>query len=156
MCVLIFGFFIITTMLLSSKTVESKQPIVNLTSDEINLIERVVECEVRGNNDSDYQAKLAVANVILNRYNPSNTEFPNTIEGVIFQKNQFTPVKSKIFYTIEVSDVTKKAVADALNGARIIDSNVCYFCTIDCSNKKWFDTNLSYYNRIGPHDFYAS
>lgn len=159
--ILTFIFFIIMLVATSEakefedNDIKENSPIPNLTAEEIDLIERVVECEVRGNDIKDYEAKLAVANVILNRYHSDYWEFPDTIEEIIFQKNQFTPASSDIFYTIEVSDVTKKAVEDAINGKMVIDSNVYAFCTVDCKNRDWFEENLVYYGRVGPHVFYS-
>jgi N-acetylmuramoyl-L-alanine amidase len=151
-CVAIIAFiFFIIILFVTQNT----KPISSLTPREIELIERVVECEVRGNDMKDYEAKLAVANVILNRYHSDYWEFPDTIEEIIFQKNQFTPASSNIFYTIEISDVTKRAVEDAINGKMVIDSNVYAFCTVDCKNRDWFEENLVYYGRVGPHVFYS-
>jgi len=49
------------------KEVKNVEPITNLTAEEIDLIERLVECELRGNDEDRYYGKLAIANVILNR-----------------------------------------------------------------------------------------
>ena len=136
------------------------EPITNLTAEEINLIERLVECEVGDNpllqeqGYNLYYANLAVANVVLNRYRTDYWEFPDTIEGVIFQEKQFTPVGSKEWETKIPSDVTKEAVHDALNGKMIVGIDTYWFCTLDCSAREWFEKNLELYGEVGPHVFY--
>ena len=57
---------------------------IELTEEEMEIFERIVEAEVTTNN---YEGKLAVANVILNRIESS--KFPNTIAGVIYQPGAF-------------------------------------------------------------------
>lgn len=57
---------------------------------EIYLVAQVVYLEGRGGTTEGYKA---IAGVILNRINSSS--FPNTVEGVIFQKNQFTVARDE-------------------------------------------------------------
>lgn len=56
------------------------------TPDDLRLLSAITYLEA-GN--QPYNGKLAVANVVLNRVKDSR--FPNTLEGVIYQKWQFTP-----------------------------------------------------------------
>lgn len=53
------------------------------------LLGAIIQCEAEG---EPYEGKLAVGSVVLNRVKSSY--FPNTITGVIYQKNQFSPVAS--------------------------------------------------------------
>jgi len=55
-----------------------------LSNAELDLMARVIEHEA-GN--ECLEGRIAVANVILNRVN--DKRFPNTVSGVIYQKNQF-------------------------------------------------------------------
>lgn len=55
------------------------------TAEELLLLAQVVHQESKG---TSLEAQAAVANVIYNRLRSSR--FPNTVEGVVFQKNQFT------------------------------------------------------------------
>lgn len=49
------------------------------------MIAQVVQEEAKG---TSVEARAAVANTIYNRY--LSSKYPNTIEGIIFQKNQYT------------------------------------------------------------------
>ncbi len=56
---------------------------------EINLMYKIVNAEA-GN--EPYSGKLAVASVILNRID--SNMFPDSVAGVVYQKNQFSPVSN--------------------------------------------------------------
>ena len=79
------------------------------------ILERIVEAEAGG---EDHKGKVLVANVVLNRV--KSKSFPSTVEEVVFAHRgstyQFSPIYDGRYYTIDVSDDTKKAVKDALNG----------------------------------------
>lgn len=60
-----------------------------MTLDEFKLLCRCTEAETGGRT---FESKVAVAEVIINRY-MYNEFFPNTVEEVIYQKNQFAVVK---------------------------------------------------------------
>ena len=51
---------------------------------DINLLAKLIAAEARG---ESYKGQVAVAAVVLNRV--ASSEFPNTISGVIYQKNAF-------------------------------------------------------------------
>ena len=66
--------------------------VTNLTDAEFAMFVAIIYCESGG---EKYEGKLAVANVILNRmYDPG---YPSTMEGVIKQKGQFSPVELGTF-----------------------------------------------------------
>jgi len=138
-----------------AKDVPNMEPITTLTADEINLIERLVECELTGNSQELYYGKLAIANVILNRYRSDYWEFPDTIKEVIYQKNQFSPASSGRINTIKVTDLTKAVVKDALNGVMIIEPDVYFFCTLTTGSKERFENKLDFYGHFSGHDFYS-
>ena len=87
---------------------------IELSATEKNILMRIVEAEATG---EDITGKMLVANVVLNRVN--NSSFPDTVEGVVFQRNgsvyQFSPIKDGRYYKVEISDETKKAVKRVLN-----------------------------------------
>lgn len=64
--------------------VEAAEPEFELPDWNFDLFARVIECEA-GNQGT--LGKRLVCDVILNRID--NERFPNTLEGVIYQKNQF-------------------------------------------------------------------
>lgn len=92
---------------------------------EAYLLAAIIQCESEG---EPYEGKLAVGSVVLNRVHSSS--FPNTITGVIYQKNQFSPVASgRLAYRLEVgvNDECKRAAMEVLNGN--ITLNCLFFRT---------------------------
>ena len=61
----------------------------SVTAAEKRLMAQLVTAEAKG---EPYAGQVAVATVILNRVD--STQFPNTINGVIYQPRQFTPVST--------------------------------------------------------------
>ena len=123
---------------------------IKLTDAEIEIFERIVEAEVSTNN---YEGKLAVANVILNRI--ESDIFPDTMKEVVFAKRQFSPIGDGRYYKVKVTDLTKQVVADALEGYRMVERDVYYFCTPTAPGRGWFETDLRKVGYIEPHNFYG-
>ncbi len=57
-------------------------------NDEVMLLARLISAEARG---EPYRGQVAVGAVVMNRV--KSREFPNSIYEVIYQQNQFTPVR---------------------------------------------------------------
>lgn len=55
----------------------------------LRLMSTIIYCEARG---ECYAGKLAVGIVVMNR--KASKEFPNSIRGVIYQRNQFQPTRN--------------------------------------------------------------
>ena len=68
-------------------------------ADDSYLLAKIAMAEAEG---EDTEGKAYVIMVILNRI--LSDEFPDTIEDVIFQDNQFSPVSNGRFYNIEPND----------------------------------------------------
>ena len=149
---------------------------VEATTDEIDLLERVVAAEARG---EEYDGQVAVAAVVLNRYEREGGKM--TLTQILESKNQFaTP------YGGEVPSSVKSAVADALAGydptlnlvrydnskpRQVEGYGALYFHSADTSMENedrqeymsetekrwreagWFDNNIIM--RIGGHFFYG-
>lgn len=121
---------------------------------EITVLYRIVEAEATGEN---IDSKKNVASVILNR--TKNKDFPDTITDVVFQHDgdnyQFSPIKDKRYWSVEVTKETIMAVDDVITAGA--NSEAIYFCNLDKVSermKKWFgslkflfkdDSNQSYY-----------
>jgi N-acetylmuramoyl-L-alanine amidase len=119
----------------------------SLNSKDRESILRIVEAEATG---EDFKGKVLVANVVLNRV--KHSKFPNTIYEVIFQKNQFSPITDGRYYSVTITNSTKLAVEQALNG--LDDSQgALFFASLKC-NRIWFDTNLQKMFTHGGHVFY--
>ena len=118
---------------------------------EIEILERIVEAEATG---GDVKSKTLVANVVLNRVKHKN--FPNSIEGVVFQKKQFSPIRDGRYYSVSVSKSTKEAVERAIDGEDYSEGAL-YFAARKRANKKsmrWFDKNLENLFAYGGHEFF--
>ena len=93
--------------------------------------------------------KIAVGNVVMNRV--ASYKFPNTVEGVIFQKNQFSPASSGSIHR----DPNWESVVAAklvLDGAVVLE-NALFFnrAGLNC----YASRNRPYVATIGGHSFYA-
>lgn len=121
-----------------------------LTDDDIYLMSQVVFAESHG---EPYEGKVAVASVILNRV--TNPSFPNSIEGVIKQKNAFSCVRDgKISVTPD--NECRDAVMDAIKG-KDPTSNALFFYnpqTATCSWMKQIDKKNM--KTIGKHVFFQT
>ena len=81
-----------------------------IVSADHRLLSKLVHAEARG---EPYKGQVAVAAVVLNRVRSAS--FPNTISGVIYQKNAFTCVNNGSINNTPDSSCIRAAL-DALNG----------------------------------------
>lgn len=129
--------------------------IMKLSSEEKNILLRIVEAEATG---EDIEGKMLVANVVLNRV--KSGKFPDTVEQVVFQNNgrvyQFSPIRDGRYYDVHISKETKQAVEKVLNG-HDKSQGALYFMSrgkADSSNVRWFDNKLTRLFQHGTHEFY--
>ncbi len=123
---------------------------LNSYGKDIYWLSRIVHAESHG---EPYEGKLAVANVVINRKN--SPDFPDSIKGVIFDKNygyQYTPVLNGTIYNTPSWD-SVKAATEALEGKNNID-DCLYFLNPDKSTNFWIIKNRTFYKSIALHDFY--
>lgn len=125
------------------------------TKEEIKMLERIVEAEATG---EDMVGKILVANVVLNRI--ANDEFPDTVEGVIFQKvggdYQFSPISDKRYWKVKITKETKEAVQRAVDGEDHSEGALFFMARklARKSSARWFDNNLKWLFKHGGHEFY--
>ncbi len=124
---------------------DKKEAVINLNDEEIMLLSKLVAGEARG---ESYEGQVAVAAVVINRVKDSR--FPNSLEGVIYQKNAFSVVKNGNIYA-EPTSSTYRAAQEALYG-NDPTNNAIYFWNPDISTCNWINT-LKPYLRIGNHVF---
>ena len=124
---------------------EKKEAVINLNDEEIMLLSKLVAAEARG---ESYEGQVAVAAVVINRVKDSR--FPNSLEGVIYQKNAFSVVKNGTIYA-EPTSSTYRAAQEALYGSDPTN-NAIYFWNPDISTCSWINT-LNPHLRIGNHVF---
>ncbi len=82
----------------------------NYTNSDLYLLAKCIYAEARG---ESYTGQVAVGAVVLNRV--ASSSFPNTISGVIYQKNAFTAVSDGQI-NLEPDKTAMNAASDAMNG----------------------------------------
>lgn len=82
----------------------------NSNNTDLNLLSKLVNAEARG---EPYNGMVAVAATVLNRV--SDSRFPNTIAGVIYQSGAYTCVSDGQI-NLAGTEQSKKAAQDAING----------------------------------------
>lgn len=80
------------------------------TSSDLYLLAKAIHAEGRG---EPYVGQVAIGAVILNRVR--NDKFPNTVAGVIYQKNAFTAVSDGQI-NLAPNETAMRAARDAVNG----------------------------------------
>lgn len=127
----------------------------SLNSREYGILTRIVEAEATS---KDKKSKILVANVVLNRM--KSDEFPDTVEGVVFQKVggvvQFSPIADGRYYTVSVTESTRECVDRALSGEDYSEGAL-YFMERTMSspqNIAWFDSALTRLFVYEGHEFY--
>ena len=119
--------------------------------DAVYWLSRIIEAEASG---EPFEGKVAVGEVILNRVKCE--EFPNTIWGVIFDKNfgtQFEPVANGTIYNTPSKDSILAAKA-ALEGSNYV-GDCLYFLNPTVAKSTWITKNREYYTTISKHEFYV-
>ena len=106
---------------------------------DLKLLASLIFCEA-GN--QSYTGKVAVGAVVMNRINSSR--FPNTLEGVVYQRGQFTPAMTgwlgRVLASGNIPSSCYLAAEDAMNGSNPIGSAL------------FFSTKGSGY-KLGDHYF---
>ena len=116
--------------------------------DDLFWLSRVVYAE-SGNQSLD--GKIAVANVVLNRV--KSPIFPNTIEGVLAQKNQFPTYGSGSLAKRTPNEGSIIAAKLAMDGAVVEEAaGALYF---DSASNSWASRNKTHITTIGGHKFYG-
>lgn len=117
------------------------------SSSDVQLMARAINGEARG---EPYEGQVAVGAVILNRVKNSN--FPNTIAGVIYEKGAFTAVADgQINVPIKEGSTVYKAARDAMNGWDPTGGAIYYFNPATATNKWIWSRPLI--KTIGKHRF---
>ena len=94
---------------------------------------------------------IGVGNVVLNRV--ASSRFPNTIEAVVFEPGQFTPVDNGTIYNNPSAEAIRAAQM-CLDGVNTV-GNSLFFLNPSIADASWFNSALAYVTTIGGHAFYA-
>ena len=104
----------------SQKSIPLPQWRIQITNEQLDLLERCVMAEGGG---ESYECQVAIACVIINRV--ISDKYPDSVDGVIKQKGQFSTWPKMIKRMVATNEV-KQAVREALT-SEAIPENVLYF-----------------------------
>lgn len=116
----------------------------------------IVEAEVGG---EDVKSRILVANVILNRV--KDHRFPDSVSEVVWERSdgaaQFSPTEDGRINTVEISEVTKEAVRQVLEGVDYSEGALFFVAKDQAleSNVVWFESDLKHLFTHGDHAFYT-
>lgn len=116
-------------------------------AEETEILLRIAMAEAEG---EGVEGKAHVMGVVLNRV--WSKEFPDTIEEVVFQDGQFTPVKIGGRYWTVTPDQECYEAHEMLLRGWDESKGALYFCTDGSS--KWIEENTEYLYTVGNHNFY--
>lgn len=105
-----------------AKILRMWHPAYNVTQDEYDILVRIVEAEATGGN---HEQKMNVASCVLARVEAP--QWPDNIEDVVFQKQQFTPIWDGRYFTVKIQESTKEAVDEVLKFGKTHDC--LWFCS---------------------------
>ncbi len=115
-------------------------------NDDLYWLSHIINAE---SGNQPLSGKMAVGNVVLNRV--ADSRFPDTVKGVVFQKNQFTPVRNgSINKTPNAESVL--AAKLCLDGGEALEG-VLWFNVKGLSS--WASRNRPVVATIAGHTFFA-
>lgn len=115
--------------------------------EELFWLSRVISAE---SGNQPLEGKMAVGNVVMNRV--ASPIYPNTVEGVLAQKNQFSTYKSGALANRTPSESCVIAAKLVLDGGVVEETKgALYF---DSSTRSWAAKNREFITTLGGHKFY--
>ena len=111
-------------------------------------LSRIIYAEANG---QPFDGMIGVGNVVLNRV--ASARFPGSVEGVVFEPGQFTPVDNGSIYN-EPSEQAVLAAKMCLEGVNTV-GNSLFFLNPSIADASWFNSALAYVTTIGGHAFYS-
>lgn len=128
-----------------SGALESGDTFYNQT--DLFWLSRVITAE---SGNQPLEGKMAVGNVVMNRV--ASPIFPDTIEGVLAQKNQFSTYKNGGLANRTPNAGSVIAAKLVLDGGEVEETKgATYF---DSSDGSWASRNKTFVAAIGGHKFY--
>ncbi len=137
--------------LLEEQAKRDARAAINCSDEDYNTLLRIVQAEA---GVCDEKGKILVANVIINRVR--SPRFPNTIRGVVYQANQFSPVSNGSINRVRVTQETIDCVDRALAGEDY-SQGALFFMNRGRSRSGavgWFDRSLTYLFSHDGHEFF--
>lgn len=118
----------------------------NLDNEDIEILARAIYAESRG---EPYKGQVAVGAVILNRVKSSN--FPNSIEKVVYQDGQFSSVSDGQINLLP-NETAFKAAKDAIEG-KDPSKGALFFYNPKTAKTLWWLNSRDKLTEIGNHVF---
>ena len=110
-------------------------------------LSRVIYAE---SGNQSLEGQMAVGNVVMNRV--AHPAYPNTVEGVLAQKNQFSTYQSGALANRTPTEQCVIAAKLVLDGGEVAETDgALYF---DSSRSSWASRNRQYAATLGGHTFY--
>lgn len=116
--------------------------------DDLFWLSRVI---YRESGNQSLEGQMAVGNVVLNRV--ASPTFPNTVEGVLAQKNQFSTYRSGVLRKTEPSASSIIAAKLVMDGGVVEETSGALF--FDCGTNSWAARNKRHIATFGDHEFYG-
>ena len=112
------------------------------------LLAKIAQAEA---GSESVQGKALVIMVVLNRV--KDDDFPNSIEEVLYQENQFSPVEDGSFDRMEPDADCWEALKVVKDSLYDFSGGALYFENCRESNN-WHSKNLKFLYQCGRHKFY--
>lgn len=150
---------VVTSVIEETEEIEEEieEDSIQVTEEEYELLLKLIYSEA---NVETYECQKKVVYVVLNRLYDS--EFPDTIYDVVYQKNQFQPTRNGAIEKAQPNEVNEMALIDALQnyGKDDFPQDVMYFWNYKIKelsdNSSWFYKmhKNNYYETDGKTAFY--
>lgn len=131
----------------TEKAEQSKIGSMDWDSDDAYRLAKIAMAEAES---EDTEGKALVMQVVLNRV--WDDEFPDTIEEVIFQKGQFSPISNGRYDEVEPDEDCYRALQLIQTGGWDESHGATYFESKSVST--WHSENLTFLFKHGKHYFY--
>ena len=141
---------------LDSKVASSASSAKLMSDEDYENLLHIVEAEA---GTEDLKGRILVANVIMNRV--KYPEFPDNATDVIWEYDngvaQFSPVSDGSINHVTISDETKEAVKQVLEGVDYSEGALFFIqkTAAEKHNIDWFEKNLRKLFKHGVHEFYT-
>lgn len=127
--------------------IEEKAKVAGISKDEKQILLRIAMAEAEG---EGVYGKAYVIRVVLNRV--QSEEFPDTIKKVVFQRNQFSPVKDNGRYWDVEPDAECYEAYNMIENGWDESAGALYFSRTGSS--PWMQENTTFLYEVGNHSFY--
>ena len=124
-----------------------RREVLSLSEESADMLMKIAMAEAGG---EDLTGKALVMNVVVNRIR--DKEFPDTVEGVIFQPGQFSPISDGRYYDMVPDEDCHKALYMVVNGWDE-SQGATYFRT-NVSGETWHSEALQKLFTHGNHTFF--